>query len=222
VAEATSKNPDAAALDTGWADLAGGRWAAALACFERRGLEGDSRGSRGAELGAWSDADVVCAAGDRAYRLYKRRGDRPFEGYTASGLDERGYRLTGFRGRPRPHDRRVARRRHRGRHRGQAQRREDLDAWLDVVAEGFANPDGASLTSPALSPSSPARQRRPPTAVAASRPPGSPPGCSTPQPPGATSRSSQRFPARRPTTPSSAAASTCSTRVRSSSASLTL
>lgn len=34
VAEATSDNPDGAALEAGWVELAGGRWTGALACFE--------------------------------------------------------------------------------------------------------------------------------------------------------------------------------------------
>ena len=89
MAEATSENPDAAALDAGWVDLAGGRWAAALACFERAvGSKETPEAHEGLSWAAWwlDDADVVFAARDRAYGLYKQRGDRPAAARMATWL----------------------------------------------------------------------------------------------------------------------------------------
>ena len=89
VAETTSENPDAAALDAGWSDLAGGRWAAALACFQRAvGAKETPEAHEGLSWAAWwlDDADVVFAARDRAYDLYKQRGDRPAAARMATWL----------------------------------------------------------------------------------------------------------------------------------------
>ena len=89
MAEATSQDPGAAALDAGWVDLAGGRWAAALACFERAVASKETpEAHEGLSWAAWwlDDADVVFAARDRAYRLYKQRGDRPAAARMATWL----------------------------------------------------------------------------------------------------------------------------------------
>jgi LuxR family transcriptional regulator, maltose regulon positive regulatory protein len=79
VAQTTSDGRAAAALDAGWADLAEGRWAAALGCFECAVAATETpEALEGLSWAAWwlDDADGVFAARDRAYRLYKRRGDR--------------------------------------------------------------------------------------------------------------------------------------------------
>jgi len=78
VAKSTSENPGAAALDAGWADLAGGRWTAALACFDGAVASKETpEAHEGRSWAGWwlDDADVVFAARDRAYRLYKHCGD---------------------------------------------------------------------------------------------------------------------------------------------------
>ena len=89
MAEATSQDRGAAALDAGWVELAGGRWAAALACFERAVVSKETpEAHEGLSWAAWwlDDADVVFAARDRAYRLYKQRGDRPAAARMATWL----------------------------------------------------------------------------------------------------------------------------------------
>ena len=66
------------ANDAGWAELASGRWTAARACFERALAANETpEAQEGLSWAAWwlDDADVVFAARDRAYRLYKQRGD---------------------------------------------------------------------------------------------------------------------------------------------------
>ena len=62
----------------GWAELANGRWPAARVCFERALAANETpEAQEGLSWAAWwlDDADVVFAARDRAYRLYKQRGD---------------------------------------------------------------------------------------------------------------------------------------------------
>lgn len=89
MAEATSEDRGAAALDAGWADLSGGRWVAALACFERAVASKETpEAHEGLSWAAWwlDDAAVVFAARDRAYRLYKQRGDRPAAARMATWL----------------------------------------------------------------------------------------------------------------------------------------
>ena len=64
--------------DAGWVELASGRWATARACFERAPAADETpEAQEGLSWAAWwlDDADVVFAARDRAYRLYKQRGD---------------------------------------------------------------------------------------------------------------------------------------------------
>ncbi len=66
------------AHDAGWAELASGRWTAARACFERALAANETpEAQEGLSWAAWwlDDADVVFTARDRAYRLYKQRGD---------------------------------------------------------------------------------------------------------------------------------------------------
>jgi ATP/maltotriose-dependent transcriptional regulator MalT len=73
-----SEDADAVALETGWADLAGGRWTAAHACFERAiAAKETAEAHEGLSWAAWwlDEADVLFAARDRAYRLYQQRGD---------------------------------------------------------------------------------------------------------------------------------------------------
>ncbi len=89
MAEATSEDRGAKALEAGWADLAGGRWAAALAGFESAVVcKETAEAHEGLSWAAWwlDDADVVFAARDRAYRLYKQRGDRPAAARMATWL----------------------------------------------------------------------------------------------------------------------------------------
>jgi LuxR family maltose regulon positive regulatory protein len=79
VAEATSEDRGAAELDAGGAELSGGRWAKALACSERAVVSKETpEAHEGLSWAAWwlDDADIVFAARDRAYRLYKQRGNR--------------------------------------------------------------------------------------------------------------------------------------------------
>jgi ATP/maltotriose-dependent transcriptional regulator MalT len=67
------------AHDAGWAELASGRWAAARARFDRALAANETaEAQEGLSWAAWwlDDADVVFTARDRAYRLYKQRGDR--------------------------------------------------------------------------------------------------------------------------------------------------
>ena len=62
----------------GWAELASGRWSAARSCFERAlAVNETAEAQEGLSWAAWwlDDAEVVFAARDRAYRLYKYRGD---------------------------------------------------------------------------------------------------------------------------------------------------
>ena len=89
MAHATSENTSAAALDLGWADLAGSRWTEARACFERAAAAKETpEAHEGLSWAAWwlDDADVVFAACDRAYRLYKQRGDGPAAARMATWL----------------------------------------------------------------------------------------------------------------------------------------
>jgi LuxR family transcriptional regulator, maltose regulon positive regulatory protein len=78
VAQSTGEDSGAVARDEGWADLAGGRWSAARDCFERAIAASDAADAyEGLSWAAWwlDDADVVFAARERAYRLYKRDRD---------------------------------------------------------------------------------------------------------------------------------------------------
>ena len=72
------ENLGAPALDTGWVDLAEGRWEAARARFEHATrCEPTPEAHEGLSWAAWwlDDAEVVFAARARAYELYKQRGD---------------------------------------------------------------------------------------------------------------------------------------------------
>lgn len=89
MADATGDDQGAAALDAGWAELSRGRWAAARAWFECAvASEETAEAHEGCSWAAWwlDDADVVFAARDRAYRLYKQRGDRPAAARMATWL----------------------------------------------------------------------------------------------------------------------------------------
>jgi hypothetical protein len=64
-------------LDGGWAELGRGHWDVALDCFERAVAKEESpEGFEGLSWAAWwlDDAEVVFAARNRAYHLYKQRG----------------------------------------------------------------------------------------------------------------------------------------------------
>lgn len=64
-------------LDGGWAELGKGHWDVALDCFERAVAKEESpEGFEGLSWAAWwlDDAEVVFAARNRAYHLYKQRG----------------------------------------------------------------------------------------------------------------------------------------------------
>ncbi len=74
----TRESPHTPALDTGWVDLAEGRWEAARELFERATRSGEKpEAHEGLSWAAWwlDDAEVVFAARGRAYQLYKQRGD---------------------------------------------------------------------------------------------------------------------------------------------------
>ncbi len=89
MASPTSEDEGAAALRAGWSELASCRWAAALASFERALATQDSaEAHEGLSWAAWwlDDVDVVFAARDRAYRLYRQRGDRAAAARTATWL----------------------------------------------------------------------------------------------------------------------------------------
>ena len=65
-------------LTAGWDELRRGRWDAARAIFERATAgEESAEGFEGLSWAAWwrDDAGAVFAARERAYALYKRRGD---------------------------------------------------------------------------------------------------------------------------------------------------
>ena len=65
-------------LHAGWAELGEGRWAAARSAFEEA-LEDDEtpEACEGLSWAAWwlDDAEALFAARERAYRLYRKRGD---------------------------------------------------------------------------------------------------------------------------------------------------
>ncbi|HZB85724.1 MAG TPA: hypothetical protein VE289_04085 [Gaiellaceae bacterium] len=73
-----AKHAAPARLESGWADLAEGRWAAARSAFEEA-LEDDETPEawEGLSWAAWwlDDAEALFAARERAYRLYRKRGD---------------------------------------------------------------------------------------------------------------------------------------------------
>lgn len=65
-------------LRTGWERLAAGRWPQARSAFERALAQGETpEGLEGLSWAAWwlDDAQTVFDARDRAYRLYRQRGD---------------------------------------------------------------------------------------------------------------------------------------------------
>ena len=63
-------------LAAGWAELGAGRWAAARSCFEAASAD-EPEAAEGLSWSAWwlDDAATVFAARERAYRLYRARGD---------------------------------------------------------------------------------------------------------------------------------------------------
>jgi DNA-binding NarL/FixJ family response regulator len=66
-------------LDTGWARLRAGRWDQAREAFEAALADGETpEALEGLSWAAWwvDDPDTVFETRERAYRLYKRRGDR--------------------------------------------------------------------------------------------------------------------------------------------------
>jgi LuxR family maltose regulon positive regulatory protein len=77
VAEAPNQ-PPSSRLATGWAELREGRWDAAMAFFEQAtAAEEMPEAFEGLSWAAWwlDDSGVLFDARERAYRLYKRRGD---------------------------------------------------------------------------------------------------------------------------------------------------
>jgi hypothetical protein len=77
VADATNDLGNSS-LDGGWAELGKGHWDLALACFERAVAKEESpEDFEGLSWAAWwlDDAEVVFAARNRAYHLYRQRGD---------------------------------------------------------------------------------------------------------------------------------------------------
>ena len=66
------------ALAAGWEQLRGGRWEAARATFAAAAAgSGSAEAFEGLSWAAWwrDDAHAVFAARERAYALYRRRGD---------------------------------------------------------------------------------------------------------------------------------------------------
>jgi LuxR family transcriptional regulator, maltose regulon positive regulatory protein len=76
---AEGSNPIASdRLDVGWAELGAGRWEAARAFFEEAVADEElPEALEGLSWAAWwlDDAEAVFAARERAYRLYRKRGD---------------------------------------------------------------------------------------------------------------------------------------------------
>jgi LuxR family transcriptional regulator, maltose regulon positive regulatory protein len=73
-----SKEPGPPRLEAGWAELGQGRWDAATAFFEEAvAAEGTPEAFEGLSWAAWwrDDSAVVFDARERAYGLYKKRGD---------------------------------------------------------------------------------------------------------------------------------------------------
>ena len=67
------------ALEAGWSELRAGRWAPARELFEQAVASDETpEALEGLSWAAWwlDDADAVFAARERAYRLYRARGDR--------------------------------------------------------------------------------------------------------------------------------------------------
>jgi len=65
-------------LQAGWAELADGRWDAARTSFATAVAEHETpEALEGSSWAAWwlDDADAVFEARERAYRLYRKRGD---------------------------------------------------------------------------------------------------------------------------------------------------
>ena len=67
------------ALAAGWAALREGRWEAARDCFGEAVETDSAEGQEGLSWAAWwlDDAESLFRARERAYRLYKERGDAP-------------------------------------------------------------------------------------------------------------------------------------------------
>ena len=75
----TSTAADSDALRSGWAALGDGRWESARKFFEEVIHDGETpEAFEGLSWAAWwlDDAEIVFEARERAYRLYRRRGDR--------------------------------------------------------------------------------------------------------------------------------------------------
>jgi LuxR family transcriptional regulator, maltose regulon positive regulatory protein len=73
-----SKELASSRLDAGWAELRNGRWQAAMALFEEAtAAEETPEAFEGLSWAAWwlDDSEIVFDARERAYRLYKNRGD---------------------------------------------------------------------------------------------------------------------------------------------------
>lgn len=74
----SSEQPEPGALDAGWSRLAEGRWEAARSAFEQAlAVEESPEGLEGLSWAAWwlDDEAAVFGARERAYRLYRSRGD---------------------------------------------------------------------------------------------------------------------------------------------------
>ena len=90
-----SKETASGPLDIGWCELGDGRWEAARASFEEALADEETpEAFEGLSWAAWwlDDAEAVFAARERAYRLYKKRGDacgRGSHGHLAGGRSTR-------------------------------------------------------------------------------------------------------------------------------------
>jgi DNA-binding NarL/FixJ family response regulator len=74
-----STGSSARTLDDGWVELQAGRWAQARAVFQQAVVTDETpEALEGLSWAAWwlDDSDAVFGARERAYRLYKARGDR--------------------------------------------------------------------------------------------------------------------------------------------------
>jgi LuxR family transcriptional regulator, maltose regulon positive regulatory protein len=83
------ERPASRAGETGWAELAEGRWLAARELFETAVQARESpEALEGLSWAAWwlDDAEAVLAARERAYRLYRERGDPESAARMASWL----------------------------------------------------------------------------------------------------------------------------------------
>jgi LuxR family transcriptional regulator, maltose regulon positive regulatory protein len=85
----TAKQGAAERLRAGWAALAASDWSTARACFEDAAEADETPEAReGLSWSAWwlDDAPAVLAARERAYRLYRARGDAPSAARMATWL----------------------------------------------------------------------------------------------------------------------------------------